>query len=127
MIQKIYNQTVGRFLPRKIAAFNGVPVRRPKLFDQTDVRPGWEATFIDAIHRVVEPGDDIVEIGGGYGVSAVVAAREVGHEGSVTVYEPSRESVEVIKETAQLSKVGEIVSVVNAAVGEVKESFLGDL
>lgn len=127
MIQRLYDSILRPYLPRKIGAYNGVPVRRPKLLDKTDVRPNWEATFIDAVQSDVEPGDDVVEIGGGLGVSAVYAARRVGNQGSIQVYEPSREAVGYIEETAALSRVDEVVNVVNAGVGEVKESFLNDL
>jgi len=127
VIKSIYDLTVRRFLPRKIGAFNGVPVRRPKLFDATDVRRGWEATFIKAVQQVVELGDHVVEVGGGLGVSTVYAARAVGVEGSVTVYEPTKEGVKIIKETAELSRMSEIIDIKNAAIGSVKDSFLGDL
>lgn len=127
MIQKAYDTLVRPFLPRKIGSFNGVPVRRPKLFDQTDVRPGWEATFIDAVQTVVQPGDAVVELGGGLGVSAVYAARATGEQGTVHVFDPSEEAVSYIEETADLSRVADRVSVTNAGVGEVKESFLDDV
>jgi tRNA A58 N-methylase Trm61 len=46
---------------------------------------------VEHLKGKLSEGDDVVIVGGGWGVTAVTAAREVGPEGSVTVYEPNVE------------------------------------
>jgi len=116
-----YNSLVRPFLPTRIAAHNGVPVRSVKIFDQTISFPDYERGLIDAIRTYGQPGDTIVQVGGGLGVSAVASARRVEPSGEVIVYEGSREYVQKVHETLSLNGVEELVTVTQAVVGEARD------
>ncbi len=117
VVRAIYNGVVRPRLPSKIGVFNNVAARRVKLFDATDEFPEYEATMLDALRAAVEPGDEVVVVGGGYGVSSVVAARRAGPDGRVTAFEPARERFAYIDETAALNGVADRVDARRALVG----------
>jgi hypothetical protein len=111
-------------LPRRQQQLNGVSVRSKRLFD--DVVPwgvgyrepeNYEPGIIAGLRRHVEPGDDVVVVGGGWGVSSVVAAEEAGEDGSVRTYEASPEYSEYAAETARLNGVADRVNIETAVVG----------
>lgn len=109
-------------LPRKLAVCNGVVTRRQRLLDATDVHPNYESTLVAATVWAVEAGDDVVVIGGGYGVTAVRAAWAARNV-DVRCYEPSDEHAAIIAETAALNGVGSAVTVEHAAVGPVVQAY----
>jgi tRNA/tmRNA/rRNA uracil-C5-methylase (TrmA/RlmC/RlmD family) len=115
VIKRIYNTVFRRKLPRKISSYNGVPVRDRYLFDITDLNP-YKPKAIDIIGRMVQEDDTVVDIAAGYGVFSVVAAR---NGASVKSYDANPEKVALARETAELSFVGDSVTVSNAVVGEV--------
>lgn len=117
IVRAVYNRAVRPHLPSKIAMFNTVATRRAKLFDARDEFPEYEATLLDALRAAVEPDDDVVIVGGGYGVSSVVAARCARPDGSVTAFEPARERFAYIGETAALNGVADRVDSRRALVG----------
>jgi hypothetical protein len=116
-LQRAYNRLVRPHLPYKIGVFNGVPARRVRLLDRTDEFPEYEAALIDAVRATVEPDDSVVVIGGGYGVSSVVAARHAGRDGSVVAFEPTQERFPYIEETAALNRVADRIDARRALVG----------
>lgn len=111
-----------RFPFRKVS-YNGVPVRAARLGDsiipwhEADI-PGYEQALVEGICRHVEEGDDIVIVGGGWGVSTVVAARHVGEHGHVTTFEGSWSSANNVKDTAELNEVTDRITVKHAVVGQ---------
>lgn len=115
--QALYDRLLRERLPRKLAVCNGVTARAARLLDATDVIPDYEAALVDGIRRCVRRGDDVVVVGGGYGVSSVVAADCAGPEGSVTTYEGAAEHVDLAVETCSLNDVDDRVTVEHAAVG----------
>lgn len=118
MFENILRPVYDRFrtlLPRKETTCNGVKTRRAHLFDRTTEWPDYEEELLETLRTHVSPGDSIVIVGGGWGVSAVTAAERGA---SVTVYEPSNEQVERVRETAVLNDVTESVTVRHAKVGE---------
>jgi hypothetical protein len=117
VVRALYNRTLRPHLPQKIGVYNGVAVRKPRLFDLNDVVPGWEAELISHIEAQVESGDDIVVVGGGFGISSVVAAHQTGQEGSVIAYEAAAERYRKATETVKLNDVGEIVNLRHTLVG----------
>jgi hypothetical protein len=117
VVRAVYNRVVRPHLPSKIGVFNTVAARRVKLLDATDEFPEYEATMLDALRDAVEPADDVVVVGGGYGVSSVVAARRAGPDGSVTAFEPARERFAYIDDTAALNGVADRVDARRALVG----------
>ncbi|QLC34412.1 FkbM family methyltransferase [Halarchaeum sp. CBA1220] len=116
-----YRQT-REVLPRTTATYGGVEVRAGRILDDyvpdfSLDRPGYESGLTAAIEGEVEEGDRVVIVGGGWGVTAVLAARRVGPEGSVTVYEGSKTQLERVRETLALNGVSGRVTVEHAVVG----------
>ncbi|WP_323191856.1 hypothetical protein [Halostella sp. PRR32] len=115
--QTAYNRAVRPHLPYKVGVFNGVASRRIRLLDLTDTFPDYEAAVVDATRERVGPGDEVVVVGGGYGVTSVAAARAAGPDGHVTTYEPARNRFEIARHTASLNEVEDRVSVRRKLVG----------
>lgn len=67
-----------------------IPWEIPREFN----KPEYEGGLIDGYQQYTEQGDHVVIIGGGNGVSGVVAANNVGPGGQVTIFEGSRQQVE---------------------------------
>jgi hypothetical protein len=102
--------------------YNGVAVKAGRLFNtmlswREGHRPEFESGLISAISRHISPEDDVVIVGGGWGVTAVAAARQVGSSGSVTVFEGAQREVKRVKKTVTLNSVSDIVEVQHAVVG----------
>lgn len=110
-------------LPRRTVTYNGVRVRADHRFDAFrragGDRPRYESGVIRGIRAGVRDGDRVVVVGGGWGVSSVVAARAAGPGGSVTTYEPSRRYAGYVRETAALNDVGDRIEVEHAFVADV--------
>lgn len=117
-IQTAYDALIRQWLPRKIVVHNGVATRSGRLFDVTDVKPDYEVSLVAAMREQIEAGDDVVIVGGGYGVSAVVARRYAGRNGSVTVYEGAASQISTIEETLSLNESSDGVTVNHAIVGD---------
>lgn len=106
---------------RSTARLNGlvVPHEDPKLLDGVIGIPNYEWKLVCGMKRVVEPGDDVTVVGGGYGVSTVYAARLAGEAGSVRVYEGAVSMVENIREACEMHGVG-AVTVNHSIVSEAR-------
>jgi hypothetical protein len=76
-----------------------------------------EGGEVESHKEYTNTGDTVVIIGGGRGVSAVHAARQVGSNGSVVVYEGAEKYANIIRETAGLNSVSDRVQVNHALVG----------
>lgn len=116
-VRSLYNWVVRPRLPGRLAVCNGVVARRVKLFDRTDNWPEYEREFLWSIRRFVVPGDTVVEIGGGFGIGSVVAARGAGPRGVVKSFEAAHEQIEFIRETAELNGVADRIEVTHGIVG----------
>lgn len=79
--------------------------------------PTYEAALVSAVRSNVRPGDYVGVIGGGRGISTVVAAESAGEEGGVIVYEGAEERTDWIRNTVTLNAVESIVEVEHAIVG----------
>lgn len=101
---------------------NGVAVPTTEPEEERDVYPDHEGTVISAFRPRVRRGDDVVVVGGGWGTTAIVAARMTHFEGDVVVYEPSSEMVEPLRRAVAVNRVDDVVTVEHAAVGEVCDS-----
>lgn len=117
-VQRAYNRLVRPHLPYKLSTHNGVTARGAKLFDFTDRFPDYEAAIIDALRTRVKEGDDVVVVGGGFGVSSVVAANQTGPTGTVRTYEGGAEQVDLVTETLEMNDVADRVTVEHAIVGD---------
>lgn len=109
-----YDSLIRERLPQKIRLLNGIPTKKGRLFDITDVEEEYENELLSAIENCVRSDDIVVIIGGGWGVSAVVAAR---HAGKVICYEASDDQRDYIKQTLDLNNA-ENVELRHAIVGE---------
>lgn len=108
---------------KKIGMYNTVAVRNRRLVTPRDEVADYEAPLIDAVRTHVAEGDAVVVVGGGLGVSSVVAARRVGDAGSVVTYEGSEHRVRICRETARLNGVDDRVTVRHGVVGGEGEVF----
>lgn len=80
--------------------------------------PTYEKEYIMAIRKHVSAGDHVILVGGGEGVSTVIAAITAKPDGYVDVFEGSSEEVEKIKETIILNDVSDMISVHHSIVGQ---------
>lgn len=101
---------------RRIAMQNGVPVRNVSLLASKDVFPHHEEQLFQSIRDYVPAGAMVVLIGGGSGASTVCAARQVGVDGYVEVYEASESMARVVRETIELNGVSDVASCHHAVV-----------
>jgi hypothetical protein len=122
-VKSVYNRFVRSHLPYKLSTHNGVTARGAKLFDLTDRFPEYEADIIAALREHVRDGDDVVVVGGGFGVSSVVAARRVGDDGSVTTYEAGADQYDLVAETLEINDVEDRVDVEHAIVGSAVSTY----
>ena len=122
-INFIYSRTISPLLPRRTIQYNGVDVPAIQLFDKvlpwrnSRNRPNYESGLVSGIEQHIEAGMDVIIVGGGWGVTAVEAARQVGEQGSVTVYEGAEKEVRQVRNTAELNGCSDIVDVRHAIVG----------
>lgn len=109
-IQFNYNRFIRPLFPKKVVEYNDVSVRASYLGDgiipwQTTDIPGYEGALIRGIRRYVTTGDNVVIVGGGWGVSSVAAAGRVGKHGKVITFEASQDAVDKIRYTLDLNDV----------------------
>lgn len=117
-----YNNYIAPFLPRTNASYNGIDVNAARYFDnivpwRQKNKPYYESGLISGIEEYVRKGDNVVIVGGGLGVTAVKAARNVGSSGKVTVYEGSDKEVNHVQDTIRKHKVSDRVNVIHGIVG----------
>jgi len=98
-----------------------VAVRGARSFDtivpwHTTNVPEYEGALVRGIRENVGYGETVVVIGGGWGVSTVEAAEQVGVEGIVTTFEGAKEQLNRVEETVRLNGVDDRVSVRHAVV-----------
>ncbi|WP_254831474.1 hypothetical protein [Haloglomus salinum] len=128
----LYLRHVRPHLPTRDVRLNRYRMPINRLFDgsvpwvkvKAD-RPGYESGLIDGINEHVRAGDEVVIVGGGYGVTALAAAEKVTTEGSVIVYEGAASSVDLIRRVVESEGVADRVQVRHAVVGEPR-SLRGD-
>ncbi|HYE96806.1 MAG TPA: FkbM family methyltransferase [Rubricoccaceae bacterium] len=99
--------------------------RVPAAWVPEDLRdnPLYEAAQMRALAAHVRPGDDVVIVGGGWGVTTVEAARRAGPTGRVTTFEGAREWVGRVERAVQLAAPPAPVEVVHAVVGQPRSLF----
>jgi hypothetical protein len=126
----LYRRTIRQFLPTlSEVKYAGIPISRERKLGDLQVPDfliphplediqDYEQTLIAALGSQVRVGDKVIIVGGGEGVTAVVAAKAVGERGSVVCFEGSKWGVGKIKATAARNKVSKRLSVKHAIVGE---------
>jgi hypothetical protein len=120
-IHFLYENYVRPRLPAKTVKYNGTRIEKAKIGDSivpwhtTDI-PRYEGAIIRSIREHVERGNQVVIVGGGWGVSTVTAARSVGKEGGVVTFEGSESAVRNVEETVHLNDVSERTVIRHAIV-----------
>jgi hypothetical protein len=121
--QVAYNRLLREQLPRApTVSFEDVTVLKRRLCDLTYQFRDDEAVECRAILDVVRPGDHVIVVGGGFGVSTVVAARAAGTDGQVTVFEAVPEFADLTRWAVQNNHTPAEVTIHRRPVGEVSES-----
>ena len=124
-----------RFLYRKMRMFlppsshvryNGVAIDKRRRFgdkiapldpDELDDEPGYKSSSAAMIRGYIQEDDHVIVIGGGWGVTAVIAAKSIGDSGNVIVYEPSNIRYGRTKAACKLNHMRGSISVKHAFVG----------
>lgn len=119
----VYNRTLRPHLPKQTVEYNGIEVTADRITDgvnptQNDGdRPNYESGLCRRLRKTISPGDTVVVVGGGWGVTATLAAQLAGEEGTVHVYEGAVELVPQIRDTVRRNGVDDRVVVHRAVVG----------
>jgi hypothetical protein len=127
-IGPLYNSSIRPLLPTtgEYVKMNGVPcgIMEKRKFD--DITP-WRAPYfdnpdyasenIDLLREHVQEGDDVVIVGGGWGVTAAVAGEQAGPEGTIHIYEGADEMITVIESTLEINGLYDQTHVHHALVG----------
>lgn len=116
-----YDTWIRPLLPKRVVLYNDIPVSAARVGDsiipwQTTDITDYENALVRGLRQYVEDGDTVVVVGGGWGVSTVVAARRSGANGRVITFEGGTETVEKVKDTVQLNSVNDRVTVKHAIV-----------
>lgn len=114
-VQSLYNHTIRPYLPRDWATLNEVEAPATRILDFGGDNPEYEKALICALTDVVEPGDDVVIVGGGLGVTAVRAFRAGA---TVTVFEAGDVRVGLARRTVAREGAEPKIDVQHAIVGD---------
>ncbi len=103
--------------------YAGIPVGHRKIGDLLVSRdfndaPGYEQALVTALKTNVRRGDQVVIVGGGLGVTSVVAALAAGETGHVDCFEGDPVGVSEIDRVARMNGVSDRVTAHRAIVGE---------
>jgi len=81
--------------------------------------PNYESVEVQGVEKFVNNGDDVIVIGGGFGVTAVHAAINNGGRGQITVYEADRERFENLTEIFEANGVSDCVEPIFGQLGNL--------
>ena len=102
-----------------------VPITWVPYEARTDI-PDYEATLIAGLREIVSPGDNVVIVGAGLGVTAVVAALRAGPLGTIQCFEGSKRRVKSAEQTAARNKIPNI-RIHHAVVAKSLNVYEGDI
>jgi hypothetical protein len=126
----LYRRTIRKLLPTIAEVkYSGIPISRERKFGDAKLPVfliphlledigDYEQTLIGALQSEIRVGDRVTIVGGGEGVTAVVAAQAVGETGSVVCFEGSGWGVQKIQATGTRNKISRRLTVKHAVVGE---------
>jgi protein-L-isoaspartate O-methyltransferase len=97
-----------------------IPFYEPPYY--TEDYPLYEQTEVEALRTYASEGDDVVIIGGGFGVTAVVAAQITG--GTVTVFEPDEKRIGIMERTFQIHETDADITLARAMVTDINLSSI---
>src|SRR4051794_1517384 len=101
----IYRRSIRPFLPRRAVNYAGICICHDRHWGDGLLlsagalldNPGYEATLIAALRETIRSGDNVVIVGGGVGVTAVVAALRT--TGIVHCFEGSKQQAQCVQKT----------------------------
>jgi hypothetical protein len=126
----LYRRTIRKFLPTIAEVkYSGISISRERKFGDGKLPDflvphllediaDYEQTLIGALRSQVRIGDRVTIVGGGEGVTAVVAANAVGERGSFVCFEGNSWNVHKVRATAARNKMSRRLTVKHAVVGE---------
>jgi len=127
VLGKTYRTTLRRLMPEVgHFNFNGVAVPGRRLFDGLTPNKWWyypgamsnyEYTEVEAINQYVGESDDVVVVGGGFGVTAVHAANNTS--GTVTVVEADLDRYQNLTRTFEANDVSEQIQSLFGYLGDL--------
>jgi len=129
ILSKAYDNTVRKYLPRRIQICNGIGVRSDyRLFDLTyePSAPDYEAPLCEQIRTHVRSGDHITVVGGGRGVSTALALEHSYPDGEAVVYEASASQCEDVRTTLRYQGRSDKAEIRHAAIGSFDNAW-GDV
>ena len=88
--------------------------------------PDYEATLVAGLSEIVRPGDNVVIVGAGLGVTAVVAALRAGPSGTVQCFEGNKRRVRSAEQTAARNKIPNI-RIHHAVVAKSLNVYAGEI
>jgi hypothetical protein len=131
----LYRRTIRKLLPTIAEVkYSGISISRERKFGDSRMPAflvphplediaGYEQTLIGALQSEIRVGDRVTVVGGGEGVTAVIAAQAVGETGSVVCFEGSGWGVRKVKGTAVRNKMSRRLTVKHAVVGEAIDVY----
>lgn len=78
----------------------------------------WEANVRDVVLKLVQPGDDVLEVGGHVGYYTLGMARRVGATGTVTTFEANPRLAALARRSVRLNGYGARVDIRQQAVAD---------
>jgi hypothetical protein len=125
----VYKNAIRTILPvRGPVLYSGITVGFRKIGDSFLLKlynppslndiPGYEQGLVAALKANVREGDTVVVVGGGLGVTAIIAAIAVAEKGRVECFEGNLQSVNSILSAAAINGVAKRLTVRHAIVGK---------
>lgn len=124
----LYNRLIWPYLPKtgNYSRKNGVKVPIEKRFFDTFVpwqvpstdNPDHEKAYVKMIRKLVTKGQKVVIIGGGWGVSTIIAAEQVGKSGQIITYEAAEKMYKRTEKSTELNNVNNISTTIHAIVSD---------
>lgn len=126
IIRRVFDTTLRPRLPPKQVCLGGVEAYRGSIFDRTltDI-PEYEAASRNALETHVDEGDHVRIVGGGSGVTAVIAAKSGA--ATVEVVEAASRSVGCAEKTVALNNLWDSITILHGHIGEVQNARMGEL
>jgi hypothetical protein len=112
-----YRRGLRPLIPRHSVRYAGIPICCDRIWSDRFIpktwishdelqedQPGYEAALVAGLNESVVPGDRVVIVGVGVGVTAVVAALRAGPLGTVECFEASEQYVGIARKTVARNK-----------------------
>jgi hypothetical protein len=134
-IEYAYRHRVRPRMPNKPIRYSGIPICYDRKWgdhlvpetwvpDDCADKPDYEAALVAALNETVRPGDRVVIVGGGHGVTAVVAALRAGPSGIIQCFEGSKQYVRLARQTVARNRIANI-NIHHAVVAKFIAAFDG--